>query len=191
MSHPLHWQAMPARSRAPRPLAADELFQYAVKSLAARAQSAAELRAKLARRALLASDSDGVIERLKQYGYLNEERFAENFVSARRDTDGLGAMRVLRDLRQRRVAPKLAEKAVRSGYQDVSETELIERFLRRKFRHQDRETLFQSDKDLAAAYSRLRRAGFGSGPSVTVLKRFAKNPELLDAIEEVDGEEPG
>ena len=181
---------MPRRPAAPRKLAADELFQYAVKSLAARAQSAAELRVKLAPRAMLESDPEAVLDRLKQYGYLNDDRFAENFVSARRDTDGLGPMRVLRDLRQRRVAPKLAEKAVQSAYRDVKETELIERFLRRKFRHQDRETLFQSDKDLAAAYNRLRRAGFASGPSVLVLKRFAKNPELLDAIEEAEGEDP-
>lgn len=180
---------MPPSSKEPRKLAADALFQYAVKSLAARAQSAAELRAKLLRRAEVESDPETVLNRLKQYGYLNEERFAENFVSARRDTDGLGPIRVLRDLRQRRVAPKLAEKAVQSAYQNVSETELIERYLRRKFRNHDRESLFQSDKDLAAAYNRLRRAGFASGPAVTVLKRFAKNPELLDLIEESAGEE--
>ena len=177
------------RPREQRKLGADELFQYAVKSLAARAQSAGELRAKLARRAAVEPDIEAVVTRLKEYGYLNEARFAENFVTARRDTDGLGRIRVLRDLQKRRVAPKLAEQAVHQAYQNMSETELIERYLRRKFRNQDRETLFQSDKDLAAAYSRLRRAGFASGPSVTVLKRFAKNPDLLDAIEDAAGEE--
>ncbi len=180
---------MAIRAREQRKLASDELFQYAVRSLAARAQSAGELRAKLSRRATIDSDVEAVLTRLKEYGYLNEARFAENFVTARRDTDGLGRIRVLRDLRQRRVAPKLAEQAVQNAYQDVSETELIERYLRRKFRTHDRETLFQSDKDLAAAYNRLRRAGFASGPSVTILKRFAKNPELLDAMEDASGEE--
>jgi hypothetical protein len=47
-----------------------------------------------------------------------------------------------------------------------------------------RKTLFQQDKDLASAYRRLVRAGFKSSVVVSVLKRFAKNPELLDGIEE-------
>jgi regulatory protein len=180
---------MAMRAREQRKLATDELLQYAVRSLAARAQSAGELRSKLARRAAVDSDVEAVLTRLKEYGYLNEARFAENFVTARRDTDGLGPIRVLRDLRQRRVAPKLAEQTVQSAYQDVNETELIERYVRRMFRNHERGTLFQSDKDLAAAYNRLRRAGFASGPSVTVLKRFAKNPELLDAIDDAAVEE--
>ena|SRR5436305_7035494 len=180
---------MAGRTREQRKLASDELLQYAVRSLAARAQSAGELRVKLARRAAVEGDVEAVLMRLKEYGYLNEARFAENFVTARRDSDGLGRIRVLRDLRQRRVAPKLAEQAVQNGYHDVSETELIERYIRRKFRNHERGTLFQSDKDLAAAYNRLRRAGFASGPAVTVLKRFAKNPELLDAIEDAGAEE--
>ncbi len=47
-----------------------------------------------------------------------------------------------------------------------------------------RKTLFQQDKDLASTYRRLVRAGFKSSVVVSVLKRFAKNPELLDGIEE-------
>ena len=47
----------------------------------------------------------------------------------------------------------------------------------------DRESLFQSDKDLASAYRRLVRAGFKTGEIVKALKKFAKNPELLDGFE--------
>ena len=95
----------------------------------------------------------------------------------------MGKARVLADLRQRRVAPALAERSVRKVYEDVNEEELIEDFLRRKYRLAPREGLFQEDKDLAAAYRRLARAGFASGNIVRVLKKFARNPELLDAFE--------
>ena len=175
---------MTRKSRTPQRVDAEKLMQYAVKSLAARAQSVAELRAKLGLRATEAADVETVLARLKEYGYLNEQRFAENFVLARRDTDGLGRSRVLLDLRKRRVAPQVAESTVHAAYQDTDETALIEQYLRRKYRSADRETLFQSDRELASAYGRLRRAGFTSGASVRVLKRFAKNPELLDLIED-------
>jgi len=43
--------------------------------------------------------------------------------------------------------------------------------------------LFQEEKALASAYRRLTRAGFRTGEIVRVLKKFAKNPELLDNFE--------
>ena len=164
-------------------LAADELFQYAVKSLSRRAQSTAELKAKLQRRAAEVSDIEGIIRRLEEYGYLNDRRFAEGFATARLENERFGKVRTLHDLRGRRIAGSLASAAVDQAYSEVDETALIEEFIRRKYRAADRETLFKVDKDLAAAYRRLLRAGFRSGTIVKVLKRFAQNPDLLDSIE--------
>jgi DNA-binding transcriptional regulator YhcF (GntR family) len=87
------------------------------------------------------------------------------------------------------VAPSLAERTVQRVYQDVDEEGLIEDFLRRKYRLAEREGLFRADKDLAAAYRRLLRAGFRSGEIIRVLKRFARNPDLLDAFEPPEEEE--
>jgi SOS response regulatory protein OraA/RecX len=68
-------------------------------------------------------------------------------------------------------------------YEDVNEEALIEEFVRRKYRLASRENLFQEDKDLASAYRRLVRAGFRTGDILRVLKRFARDPELLDNFE--------
>ena len=103
--------------------------------------------------------------------------------TARLSNRGLGSTRVIQDLRQRRVAPALAQRTVEHLYQDVNEVALIEEWIRRKYRTAAREGLFQEDKDLAAAYRRLVRAGFKTGQIVSVLKRFAKNPDLLDSLE--------
>ena len=169
--------------RKPRRLDAESLWAYALRMLAGRAHSTGELREKLRRRAERISDIDEVIARLKDTGYLDDRRFAEGFANARLSNDRLGRGRVLQDLRQRRVAPALAEKTVGEVYQDVDEQALIDEWIRRKYRLAPREGLFQDEKDLAAAYRRLLRAGFRTGDIVRSLKRFAKDPELLDAFE--------
>ena len=171
------------KERKPRPLDAESLWSYALKALAGRAHSTGELREKLRRRAEQPSDIDGVIARLKDNGYLDDRRFAEGFAAARLSNDRLGRGRVIQDLRRRRVAPAVAEKTVRDVYEDVDEQALIDEWIRKKYRLAPREGLFQDEKDLAAAYRRLVRAGFRTGDIVGALKRFARNPDLLDSFE--------
>ena len=134
-------------------------------------------------------DVDEVLAQLKDTGYLNDRRFAEGFAAARLSNDKFGSSRVVRDLRQRRVAPAVAEGTVKQVYEGVDESALIEEWIRRKYRTTPREGLFKEDKDLAAAYRRLARAGFRTGEIVRVLKRFAKNPELLDNFEPPEEED--
>ena len=169
----------------PKPRLLDEegLWNYALKALGGRAHSTGELREKLRRRAEHATAVDDVLRRLKESGYLNDQRYAEGFAASRLANDRFGKTRVIQDLRQRRVAPAMAERTVNKLYEDVNEERLIEEWVRRKYRLADRESLFREDKDLAAAYRRLLRAGFRTGDIVKVLKRFSRNPDLLDALE--------
>jgi regulatory protein len=179
------------QERKVRRLDAAALWEYALKALAGRAHSAGELREKLRRRADRAGDIEDVLARLKEHGYLNDQRYAEGFASARLSNDRQGRTRVIRDLRQHRVAPALAERTVQKVYQDVDEVALIEDWIRRKYRTAQREGLFQEDKDLASAYRRLTHAGFRTGEILKVLKRFARNPELLDGFEPPEEGEEG
>jgi regulatory protein len=164
--------------RVPRRLAAEALWGYALRVLGGRACSIGELREKLLRRAERAEDVPGLLARLKEYGYLNDQRFAESYSTARLENQGLGKARVLADLRKRRVAPAVAEKAVREAYRDADETTLIEEYLRRKYRNTELAARLAEPKHLAAAYRRLRMAGFSSGNSLRVLKRLAKEPPI-------------
>jgi regulatory protein len=166
-----------------RLLASEALWAYALKVLGGRAYSIGELREKLRRRAERAGDVDDILARLKDHGYLDDRRFAEGFAAARLSNKRFGPTRVLQDLRQHRVASSLAERTVKKVYEEVDQEALIEEWVRRKYRLAQREGLFQEDKDLAAAYRRLLRAGFRAGEIVRVLKRFAKNPDLLDSFE--------
>jgi regulatory protein len=164
-------------------LDAEALFQYAVKTLARRAHSAGELRQKLLGRAERAADADAAILRLKEYGYLDDKRFAESYAAARLENQGLGKARVISDLRKRRVAPSVAERAAGKVYQHTPEDQLIEEFLRRKYRKRAQDDFLRDPKELAAAYRKLVYAGFSSGGAIRVLKRFAADPTLLDQFE--------
>ena len=157
-----------------------QLFEYAVRSLSARAATSDELRTKLRRRAASFPDIDTVIARLKDIGYLDDKRFAEMYTNLRVENDGFGRMRVLHDLRTRRVPPKLAERAVVTAFENKNELEMVAAYVERRMAVAVARGDLSDDKKLAAAYRKLRRAGFASGPILTVLKRYAKNPELLD-----------
>ena len=167
------------RKRAPKLLDANTLWDFALKLLGRRALSSSELRRKLASKAAEAADIDPVIARLKEYGYLDDNRFAESFASARKENQGFGRMRVLRDLRQRRVAPAVADRAVTQAYAGTDETRLIEEFMERKFRGKNLGAWLKEEKRLAQAFRRLRYAGFSAGASIQVLKRYSARAEDL------------
>jgi regulatory protein len=173
-----------------RRLDKERLWNYALRALGGRAHSTGELREKLRRRAEKVDDVEATITRLKDSGYLNDQRFAEGYAMSRLSNERFGKTRVLRDLRGRRVAPGLAEKTVGDVYRDVDEPALIEEWVRKKYRLAPREGLFQEDKDMASAYRRLLRAGFRSGEVIRVLKKFARNPELLDEWEPPAEDDP-
>ena len=173
----------------PAPLDIQGLLAYAARVLTARAQTSSELRQKLARRAAQRGDVDEVIRRLKENGYLNDQRFAESFANWRRDNQGVGKTKVVRDLMARRVAPELAKKTAEAAYSGTDEAALIEQFLARKFRGRDLGALLQEEKHLASAFRRLRTAGFSAGNSIRVLKRYAAEAERLEVIGEEESSE--
>jgi len=158
-------------------------MNYAARALSGRALTSSELREKLRRRAERKEDVDGVISRLKDAGYLNDKRFAESFANWRRDNAGFGKTRVVRDLMARRVAPALAKQAADKAYQESDEIAMIEHFLARKYRGKDLKTMLCEEKHLASAYRKLRGAGFSSGNSIRVLKRYAAEADQLEEME--------
>lgn len=181
---------MQAHKRQER-LGAQALFEYAVKSLGVRAQSSEELRTKLRRRASLASDVDSTITRLKEIGYLDDARFAQSYANARLENEGFGKTRVLNDLRQRRVTGNMADAAVQQTFEGKEEDALVDAFIQRRMPRVARGEKLKEQKDLAAAYRKLLRAGFSSGVALRALKKCALQPEVIDdiALEDAPEEE--
>ncbi|MGH9581814.1 MAG: regulatory protein RecX [Bryobacteraceae bacterium] len=163
---------------------ADGLWEYALRALAQRAHSLGELRRKLASRAASPEDVRATMEKLREYGLADDRRFAEAFSTSRLQNNGFGKLRILRDLRAKNVAAKVAEEAVRKTFDGIDEQELIERFLKRKYRGKDLRELLREPKHLNAAYRRLRMAGFSSAVAVGALRRYAEAAEELDGLEQ-------
>jgi regulatory protein len=98
----------------------------------------------------------------------------------------MGKTRVLRDLMARHVAPAVAKEAVDAAFEGVDETAMIEAFLKRKYRGKDLGVRLREQKELASAFRKLRGAGFSTGNSIRVLKRYAAEADQLEELEEGD-----
>jgi regulatory protein len=168
----------------PKPLDRKGLMEYALRALSQRAMSAADLRMRLLRRAADAGDVDTVIEQLKEPGFVNDNRFAESYAAARLENQGFGRMRVLRDLRQRRVSTEVAESAVARTFDGTDEVELIRQYLERKYRGKRLPEFLSEEKNLLSAYRRLRTAGFGGAAAIRVLKQYAAAADQLEEMDE-------
>src|ERR1700674_2811488 len=88
------------------PLDEAELHEYAVKSLGRRMRSVSELR-RLMQSKVERPDTHGdtgtakidrVIARLKEYGYLDDTAFAENYTQLRQQNEKFGQRRVRQEL---------------------------------------------------------------------------------------------
>jgi regulatory protein len=170
----------------PKPLDAAGLRDYALRLLGARSMSIGELRRKLRERAAEPGDVAGVLAGLREYGVVDDQRYAEMFASSRRDTRGHGRQRVLADLLAKRVAPALAREKVDEAFAGTDETALVENYLARKFRGKNLAQELTDPKRLAQVYRRLRTAGYSAGVSIRVLKRYAAEADALEGLEERD-----
>ena len=168
--------------RAPKKLASEALWDYALRLLGQRPYSAAELKQKLLRRADSPAAATTVIAKLREYGLADDAKFSEAFATARLQNKGFGRMRVLRDLQAKRVAPSIAKTAVEKTFSGVEETDLAKRYLERKYRGKNLAELFREEKHLAAAYRRLRTAGFSGRASLSVLKSYSAFAEELEDL---------
>lgn len=173
--------------RTPKPLDIEGLMDYAAKALSVRGYTVSELKTRLKKRAARQEDVEAVLGRLKEAGMVNDRRFAGSFAEWRRENQGMGKSRVMRDLMARRVAPAVAKEAVEKAFQGVDETAMIEAFLKRKYRGKDLGALLKDQKHLASAFRKLRGGGFSAGNSIRVLKRYAAEAAQLEEIDEADG----
>jgi regulatory protein len=138
--------------------ARDRTLQAAIKLLAAKPRSIAELREKLlARRGVTENDVDSTIEKLKGYGYLDDERFAFGFAAYRVRQKPLGRRRLERDLYLKKVPRETADVALDLVFAETSEASLIDRAIEKRLRVRGRP---ESPADVKKLTAHLLRLGF-------------------------------
>jgi len=174
---------MPGR-KVPKKLSETELWDYALRILGRRAHSSGELKQKLAMRAASPSDVDAALHKLREYGFADDQKFSEAFAGSRLQNQGFGRLRILHELRSKRIAPAVAAQAVEKAFDGTDELQLIQNFLDRKYRGKNLPQFLQEEKNLASAYRRLRNAGFSSNGSIKMLKRYSRKIDDWDATGE-------
>jgi regulatory protein len=136
----------------------ERTLQRAVKLLAAKPRSVAELRERLLEKEWTSEEAaDYALAKLKEYGYLDDERFAFSFASYRVRRKPVGRQRLARDLQTKKVAPETAQTALDLVYQETPEEELIARAIEKRIRLRGRPSTRQETKSL---YDHLLRRGF-------------------------------
>ena len=110
-------------------------FERAVKLLAAKPRSVAELRERLLRgKSTNVEVVETVIARLREYGYLNDERFAFSYASYKVKQRPLGRRRLERDLKFKKVDSGVADQALELVFTETPEEELIEQAIAKRLR---------------------------------------------------------
>jgi regulatory protein len=110
-------------------------FARAVKLLAAKPRSVAELRERLLRGKNTNKEVvEAVIARLREYGYLNDERFAFSYASYKVKQRPLGRRRLERDLKLKQVDSGVANEALEMVFTETPEEQLIDQAIAKRLR---------------------------------------------------------
>ena len=161
-----------------------ELYNSAINGLARRAYSVYEMRSYLERRAEDKDVVKGVLDRLKQLDYLDDARYARQFVRLHSELRKQGPFRIARDLRARGVPDRHIEAALAEGSVESNESAMVRTRLERRLK-----TLRGplDERRVASLYRSLLRAGFSADTIRRELSALAKRP--MEELPESPGEE--
>ena len=147
-------------------------FQRAAKLLAAKPRAIAELRERLLERQGVTDELvDEVIARLKEYGYLDDERYALSYASLKVKQRPIGRRRLQQDLKMKQVPGAVADAALNLVYAETSEAELIDRAIEKRIRLRGQPKTRLEAKSL---FDHLLRQGFAFELVSEKVRRIAK-----------------
>ncbi|MDQ1593319.1 MAG: regulatory protein [Pyrinomonadaceae bacterium] len=133
-------------------------LQRAVKLLAAKPRSVAELRERLLEKEWTTEEAaDYAVAKLSEYGYLDDEQFALGYASARVRQKPVGKRQLARDLQTKQIDHELAAQTLEKVFEAMPESELIDQAIEKRVRLRGRPTTRQETKSL---FDHLLRRGF-------------------------------
>ncbi|MEA2262711.1 MAG: regulatory protein [Acidobacteriaceae bacterium] len=166
--------AMPFSPRKkPEPLDEAALYQYAVRALARQMRTVAELKRLMSRRVEPGESGEAkvaaVVARLLDQRYLDDPAFASTYTRLRQENQSFGKRRVQQELTRKGVQGELAASTIESAYAEVSEEDLVRRYIARK-----RIAKPEDEKQTARLIRRLVGAGF----SFAIISKLLKTWEI-------------
>ena len=135
-------------------------FASALRRLARRDMSAAEVRRALTRDGFEAAAIDAALMRLEKQRYLDDSRLGEQFARSRMAERGYGRAWVRQALAQKGLSRGIIEGSLRTALADVSEADAIDRLARRYWRQKVNQ---EPARRLKGLWAFLIRRGFPAG----------------------------
>lgn len=133
-------------------------FERAVKLLAAKPRSVAELRERLLRGKNASEEVvETVISRLCEYGYLNDEHYAFCYASYKVKQKPIGRRRLERDLKLKKIENSVANEALEMVYAETPEEQLIDDAIAKRLRLRGNP---KSRAEAKSLFDHLLRRGF-------------------------------
>jgi regulatory protein len=132
-------------------------FQRAMKLLAAKPRSIEELRERLAERCSSKPVIETVIARLREYGYLDDERYALGYAAAKVRQQPIGRRRLELSLAKKKVDRTVADEALDQVFAETPEADLLDRAIEKRVRLRGRPKTRAESKSL---FDHLLRQGF-------------------------------
>ncbi len=139
--------------------ARERTMNRAVKLLAAKPRSVEELRERLLEK-LWTNDTivDAVIEKLKEYNYLNDEQFANDLAVSKLRQKPQGKYRLQQTMSRKKLDKETVEDAIRGAFEKLPEEELITLAIEKRLRLKGQP---ETREDKKKFYDHLLRQGFG------------------------------
>jgi len=150
----------------------------ALRMLARRPYSVAEMRRALEKKYPDSSQIPKALTRLRELHYLDDRKFAEHYASSLARNRAYGRYRIRRELKAKLVDYRQIEPALQQAFGETSEGELLERTLEKKVRGL---RLPLTRAKLAALCQSLLRRGFRSED---IVKSVRARPELAPVADE-------
>jgi len=155
----------PARAR-------ERTMNRAVKLLAAKPRSAAELRERLLEKSWTNTEIvDGVIEKLKEYKFVDDRQFAGDLALSKLRQKPQGKRRLQQSLSQKKLDKEIVEAALRSAFEKMPETELIDSAIAKRLRLKGKPKTREETKKF---YDHLLRQGFSFDLIMEKMSAIAK-----------------
>ena len=130
--------------------------ESALRLLSFKDRTEEEMRRKLKEKSYTENEVEDVIAFLKEYGYINDRRYAERFSSDAKKIKKWGRRRIEAELLSRGIPREIIDEVTKENEEDEKEIILDE--IKRRFKNAD----FSNRKERARIFSYFARRGFST-----------------------------
>jgi regulatory protein len=139
--------------------ARQKTFDRAVNLLTYKPRSVRELRERLLEKSWTNLEIiDSVIEKLKEYNYLNDEQFAKDFAASKIRQKPIGKRVLQQKLATKKLDRETVDKILETAFEETTEADLIERAAAKRLRLKGKP---ETREDSKKFFDYLMRQGFG------------------------------